>query len=107
MYTSVRYFVYTKQKNRQRHVLSTQIHNADVAGAVGVVIIDNVDGSSYERSGLYSLSGSGLVTSIPVIFIYNNEGNELLTTLSSNPDIYVYLGLRKVAEGEQNKIQKL
>ena len=82
----------------------SQIHNADIAGAVGVVVIDNEDGSSYERSGLYSMTGSGLVTSIPALLIYNDEGNELLSTLSSNPDIYLYLGLRKVAEGEQNKI---
>ena len=71
---------------------------------MGVVFIDNVDGTSYEENGLYSMVGSGLITSIPALFIYNDEGNELLSTLSSNPDIYVYLGLRKVAEGEQNKM---
>ena len=82
----------------------SQIKNAEDAGAVGVVVIDNVDGTSHERTAFYSMAGIGLVTSIPALFIFNDEGKELLSILSSNPNVYVYLGLRKVAEGEHNKI---
>ena len=76
-----------------------QALNVEASGGIGLVLIDQTEGSTYETSTIPGLAGSGVDTEIPVVLIFNKEGNELLSVLESNPDIYLYLGNERVEQG--------
>ena len=76
-----------------------QALNVEASGGIGLVLIDQTEGSTYETRTISVLGGSGVDTEIPVVLIFNKEGNELLSVLESNPDIYLYLGNERVEQG--------
>lgn len=53
---------------------------AQESGAIGILIIDNNEGSSVHTSPLFTMSGDPTVEDevrIPVIFLFNKEGKDL------------------------------
>jgi len=55
-----------------------KVLNAQQAGAIGVIVIDNEPGSSILKTPLFQMSGDGKRnTTIPCIFIYSDEGDQL------------------------------
>lgn len=81
-----------------------QSYNAETAGAIGIVIIDHNDGTSFETEGIFSMITEYHVVTIPVLLLYNSEGTELLGEFASNPDIFVYMGFSNVTEGTQENV---
>ena len=85
--------------NSNHEAFFFQALNVEASGGIGLVLIDQTEGSTYETRIISTLAGSGVDTGIPVVLIFNKEGNELLSVLESNPDIYLYLGNERVEQG--------
>lgn len=75
---------------------------AEKAGATGLIICDNNDGTSSETESMFAMSGDGTNdVTIPVVFIYNKECNILKSNLKSNVKIMQMVDYTK--ELESNK----
>ncbi|XP_067941265.1 ER degradation-enhancing alpha-mannosidase-like protein 3 isoform X2 [Watersipora subatra] len=76
------------------------------AGAVGVIVMDNVIGSSKAENGFFQMSGDDVDdVTIPVVFLFSTEA-AVLTNLMINKrnDLQVYLA--KVKDAEYDKKEK-
>ena len=85
--------------NSNHETFFFQALNVEASGGIGLVLIDQTEGSTYETRIISTLAGSGVDTEIPVVLIFNREGNELLSVIESNSDIYLYLGNERVEQG--------
>lgn len=66
---------------------------AQSAGALGLIVIDNSDDTSHSSSALFAMSGDGVQNvKIPSLFLFGKEGNELLWNMRSTNDIIVFMG---------------
>ncbi|CAG0912442.1 unnamed protein product [Notodromas monacha] len=62
------------------------------AGAVGAIVIDNVAGTSARESPMFAMSGDGTDdVRIPVVFIFEADGRDLLHALERDPELEVVL----------------
>ncbi|CAD5110744.1 DgyrCDS114 [Dimorphilus gyrociliatus] len=66
--------------------------NLQAAGASGGIVIDDTPGSSRETSTLFAMSGDGKDdVTIPLIFLYHKEGEELTDILSKHSELKVMI----------------
>ena len=76
--------------------------NSEKIGAEGVIIIDNVENSSIKTSPLFQMSGDGkLNTTIPTVFMYKNEGDELINLMEAENDDVILMIAKKEVKMEQ------
>merc|ERR1712178_162490 len=70
--------------------------NAEEAGAVAAIIIDNEDNTSIKTSPIFQMSGDGKRNaSIPAVFLYSKEGASLTGFMKEkgiNHQVPVYIG---------------
>lgn len=66
--------------------------NLQAAGAIGGIVIDDTVGSSKETSTLFAMSGDGKDdVNIPLIFLFEKEGQELLELQSKHSDLQILI----------------
>ncbi len=76
-------------------------------GAVGLIIIDNVDESSYYTSPLFAMSGDGSKSvKLPTLFLFGKEGKYLLDNFKKYNDLIVYIGDSSTQKNKMNGIEK-
>lgn len=62
-------------------------------GAIGVIITDNVPGSSHEKSPLFAMSGDGENDiTIPALFLYSQNADILSHYITEDPNAQIALG---------------
>ncbi|KAJ1145768.1 hypothetical protein NDU88_012052 [Pleurodeles waltl] len=69
--------------------------NLQKAGAMGIIFIDNIEGSCSEDMILFQMVADGDSTSdliLPVVFLFNKEGEVLLQALKQHLNVEVLLG---------------
>jgi hypothetical protein len=70
-----------------------KVRLAEKAGALGVIVIDNVDESSSTTSPFFAMSGDGIQNvQIPSVFIFGKDGNDLLKNMLTDSDIIAFIG---------------
>jgi mannosidase alpha-like ER degradation enhancer 3 len=75
--------------------------NIQKAGGIGVIVIDNVAQSSSKSSPIFAMSGDGHDdVDIPVVFLYWEDGQILLSAIREYPHIIVSLSVQTVNETE-------
>ncbi|XP_017471180.1 PREDICTED: ER degradation-enhancing alpha-mannosidase-like protein 3, partial [Rhagoletis zephyria] len=63
---------------------------AQAAGALALIVCDNVAGSSGETQPMFAMSGDGINdVSIPVVFMYSQEFNKLANIIQRKPKMSV------------------
>ncbi|KAL5281282.1 EDEM3 family protein [Megaselia abdita] len=78
---------------------------AEKAGAKGLIICDNNDGTSSETDSMFAMSGDGTNdVTIPVVFIYSKECNILKNNLKSNVKIMQMVDYKKELENNNKSI---
>ncbi|GFN81159.1 alpha-1,2-mannosidase [Plakobranchus ocellatus] len=66
--------------------------NLQRAGAIGGVVMDQAQGSSSDTFSLFAMSGDGKDdVSIPMVFLFWQQGQDMLSLLSDWPDLLVEL----------------
>ncbi|XP_077302414.1 ER degradation enhancer, mannosidase alpha-like 2 isoform X2 [Arctopsyche grandis] len=66
------------------------------AHAVGVIIVDNVVGSTHSTTPLFVMSGDGVNdVTIPAVFLFYDDSNTLKAKFAKNPNIIITLGEAK------------
>lgn len=71
--------------------------NVQRAGGIGLIVVDNVPGSSLKTSPLFAMSGDGNDNvNIPVVFLYSDDGQRLLSAIHENSHLIVTLSMRKL-----------
>ena len=85
---------------------------AQRAGALGLIVLDNSDESSFSTSVLFAMSGDdstrhGDNVTIPCVFLFGKEGNELLRRHADNNDLLVFVGEepRKLLKHGMNSLE--
>ncbi|WAR30725.1 EDEM3-like protein [Mya arenaria] len=72
------------------------------AGALGGIVMDQTEGTSVNSQPLFAMSGDGKDdVYIPVVFVYNNEGQHLLRILQSDPDVEIIMAAKLEAAGPE------
>lgn len=69
--------------------------NAQKVGAIGVIVIDNVIGSSHETTLPFAMAGDNAQEDdivIPTVLLYDIEAQELLKSFQKDPNIIVRIG---------------
>ena len=62
------------------------------AGAKGGIVMDNNKGTTSSNSPLFSMSGDGVDdVSIPMVFVFSNDAQELLEVVQSHSKVQVTL----------------
>ncbi|RMZ94821.1 ER degradation-enhancing alpha-mannosidase 3 isoform X2 [Brachionus plicatilis] len=62
-------------------------------GAIGLIIIDNSEETSYSTSTFFAMSGDGFQNvTIPSVFLFGKEGNDLLWNLRSSTGLVAFIG---------------
>ncbi|KAL3872065.1 hypothetical protein ACJMK2_040022 [Sinanodonta woodiana] len=70
------------------------------AGAIGGIVIDHMEGSSAESQALFAMSGDGQQdVQIPLVFLFQKEGQEIIRHLDHNPYLQVLLAYKPWDEG--------
>lgn len=63
---------------------------AQAAGAVAVIIVDNVPDTSAENQPMFAMSGDGQDdVVIPVVFLFSSDGAILNKAIAANPELEV------------------
>lgn len=63
---------------------------AQEAGAVAVIVVDNVPDTSIENQPMFAMSGDGNDNvKIPVVFLFTLEANKLKEALKQTPEMEV------------------
>ncbi|XP_025112194.1 ER degradation-enhancing alpha-mannosidase-like protein 3 isoform X2 [Pomacea canaliculata] len=66
--------------------------NLQRVGAIGGIVVDHMEGSSSENQPLFAMSGDGTNdVTIPLVFLYHSQGQQLLLTLADNSFLEVIL----------------
>jgi hypothetical protein len=75
--------------------------NIQKAGGIGVIVIDNVAQSSSKSSPIFAMSGDGHDdVDIPVVFLYWEDGQILLSAIREYPNIIISLSVQTINETE-------
>lgn len=75
---------------------------AENSGALGLIIVDNSDDSSYSSSSLFAMSGDGVhKVKIPSVFMFGKEGNDLMWNMRSNRNLIVYIGDNSIRDSSR------
>lgn len=63
---------------------------AQAAGAIAVIVIDNVPGSSSKELPMFAMSGDGIENvTIPVVFLFSNDAQVLAKAYKNNTELEV------------------
>jgi mannosidase alpha-like ER degradation enhancer 3 len=80
---------------------------AESYGAVGLIIIDNIDDSSYYTSPLFAMSGDGNQNvQLPSLFLFGKEGKYFLDNFEKYNDMIVYIGDSSSQKNQMNGVEK-
>uniref|UniRef100_A0A674K7R9 alpha-1,2-Mannosidase n=1 Tax=Terrapene triunguis TaxID=2587831 RepID=A0A674K7R9_9SAUR len=90
-------------------MFATKARNLQEAGASGVIFIDNAEGSCSEEMVLFQMVGDGSTSDIviPLVFLFQKEGQVLLDALSQHRNVDVLLATKPMFLGEENTDQPL
>uniref|UniRef100_A0A8C3F351 alpha-1,2-Mannosidase n=1 Tax=Chrysemys picta bellii TaxID=8478 RepID=A0A8C3F351_CHRPI len=82
-------------------MFATKARNLQEAGASGVIFIDNAEGSCSEEMVLFQMVGDGSTSDIviPLVFLFQKEGQVLLDALSQHRNVDVLLATKPVFLG--------
>uniref|UniRef100_A0A8C3RUP4 alpha-1,2-Mannosidase n=1 Tax=Chelydra serpentina TaxID=8475 RepID=A0A8C3RUP4_CHESE len=88
-------------------MFAAKARNLQKAGALGVIFIDNAEGSCSEEMVLFQMVGDGSTSDIviPLVFLFQKEGQVLLDALSQHRNVDVLLGTKPMflGEGKRNR----
>ncbi|XP_041049029.1 ER degradation-enhancing alpha-mannosidase-like protein 3 isoform X1 [Carcharodon carcharias] len=87
-------------------MFAIKARNLQKVGAIGAVIIDNVEGSSSDASPVFQMAGDGENASditIPLLFLFHKEGTILLDALNENQNVDVLLIDKSKQLGKESK----
>lgn len=80
---------------------------AERYGAVGLIIIDNVNESSYYTSPLFAMSGDGTQNvKLPSIFLFGKEGKYLIDNFQKYNEMIVFMGDSSSQKTQMNGVEK-
>ncbi|XP_030391133.1 ER degradation-enhancing alpha-mannosidase-like protein 3 isoform X3 [Gopherus evgoodei] len=90
-------------------MFATKARNLQEAGASGVIFIDNAEGSCSEEMVLFQMVGDGSTGDIviPLVFLFQKEGQVLLDALSQHRNVDVLLATKPMFLGEEKTDQPL
>ncbi|XP_053863253.1 ER degradation-enhancing alpha-mannosidase-like protein 3 [Malaclemys terrapin pileata] len=90
-------------------MFATKARNLQEAGASGVIFIDNAEGSCSEEMVLFQMVGDGSTSDIviPLVFLFQKEGQVLLDALSQHRNVDVLLATKPMFLGGENTDQPL
>ncbi|XP_051868114.1 ER degradation-enhancing alpha-mannosidase-like protein 3 [Pristis pectinata] len=92
-------------------MFAEKARNAQKAGAIGGIVIDDNEGSSSDTAPLFQMAGDGKNTddvTIPMLFLFNKEGNIILDAMQEYQEVEVLLSDKAkdrdpdMEESEQN-----
>uniref|UniRef100_A0A8C4YFS8 alpha-1,2-Mannosidase n=1 Tax=Gopherus evgoodei TaxID=1825980 RepID=A0A8C4YFS8_9SAUR len=88
-------------------MFATKARNLQEAGASGVIFIDNAEGSCSEEMVLFQMVGDGSTGDIviPLVFLFQKEGQVLLDALSQHRNVDVLLATKPMFLGEGKRNQ--
>ncbi|KAK3088771.1 hypothetical protein FSP39_023586, partial [Pinctada imbricata] len=73
--------------------------NLQKIGAIGGIVIDNNEDSTSENNPIFAMSGDGQQdVKIPMVFLFQKEGNHILETLKDFPALTVLLSYEPKSE---------
>ncbi|XP_067846612.1 ER degradation-enhancing alpha-mannosidase-like protein 3 [Heptranchias perlo] len=75
-------------------MFAEKARNAQKAGAIGGIVIDDNEGSSSDTAPLFQMAGDGRNTddvTIPMLFLFNKEGNIILDAMQEYQEVEVLL----------------
>ncbi|XP_067893537.1 ER degradation-enhancing alpha-mannosidase-like protein 3 [Heterodontus francisci] len=75
-------------------MFAEKARNAQKAGAIGGIVIDDNEGSSSDTAPLFQMAGDGRNTddvTIPMLFLFNKEGNIILNAMQEYQEVEVLL----------------
>ncbi|XP_069794269.1 ER degradation-enhancing alpha-mannosidase-like protein 3 isoform X2 [Narcine bancroftii] len=75
-------------------MFAEKARNAQKAGAIGGIVIDDNEGSSSDTAPLFQMAGDGKNTddvTIPMLFLFNKEGNIILDAMQQYQEVEVLL----------------
>jgi hypothetical protein len=78
-------------------------------GALGIIIVDNLEDTSHSTSALFAMSGDGVQdVNIPSLFLFGKEGNDLLWNMRAANEMIVFMGEFSTKNGpkQMNGIEK-
>ncbi|XP_078082745.1 ER degradation-enhancing alpha-mannosidase-like protein 3 isoform X2 [Mustelus asterias] len=87
-------------------MFANKARNLQKVGAIGAVIIDNVEGSSSDSSPVFQMAGDGENASditIPLLFLFHKEGTILLDALNENQNVDVLLIDKSKQLGQESR----
>ncbi|XP_059494118.1 ER degradation-enhancing alpha-mannosidase-like protein 3 isoform X2 [Stegostoma tigrinum] len=90
-------------------MFANKARNLQRAGAIGAIIIDNVEGSSSDASPVFQMAGDGDNASditIPLLFLFHKEGSILLDALNENQNVDVLLIDKAKQLGQESKYEE-
>ncbi|KAG8132806.1 hypothetical protein E2320_010625 [Naja naja] len=79
---------------RGQCMFAEKARNIQKAGAIGGIVIDDNEGSSSDTAPLFQMAGDGKNTddiTIPMLFLFNKEGNIILDAIQSYEGVEVLL----------------
>ncbi|XP_050782304.1 ER degradation-enhancing alpha-mannosidase-like protein 3 isoform X2 [Gopherus flavomarginatus] len=90
-------------------MFATKARNLQEAGASAVIFIDNAEGSCSEEMVLFQMVGDGSTGDIviPLVFLFQKEGQVLLDALSQHRNVDVLLATKPMFLGEEKTDQPL
>ncbi|XP_072429768.1 ER degradation-enhancing alpha-mannosidase-like protein 3 isoform X1 [Chiloscyllium punctatum] len=75
-------------------MFAEKARNAQKAGAIGGIVIDDNEGSSSDTAPLFQMAGDGRSTddvTIPMLFLFNKEGHIILNAMQEYQEVEVLL----------------
>ncbi|XP_043386658.1 ER degradation-enhancing alpha-mannosidase-like protein 3 isoform X2 [Chelonia mydas] len=90
-------------------MFAAKARNLQKAGALGVIFIDNAEGSCSEEMVLFQMVGDGSTSDIviPLVFLFQKEGQVLLDALAQHGNVDVLLATKPMFLGEEKTDQPL
>ncbi|CAM5163436.1 unnamed protein product [Eretmochelys imbricata] len=88
-------------------MFAAKARNLQKAGALGVIFIDNAEGSCSEKMVLFQMVGDGSTSDIviPLVFLFQKEGQVLLDALAQHCNVDVLLATKPMFLGEEKTAQ--
>ncbi|VVC96952.1 unnamed protein product [Leptidea sinapis] len=89
---------------RGQCTFAEKVRNIQKGGAQLAIILDNIQGTTYETSALFAMSGDGKDDiQIPAVFLFLKESEYLSESMRVNPDIVLVIGELKSMKREYEK----
>lgn len=77
-------------------IFADKVRRLQVAQAIGVIIVDNVVGSTHTTSPIFVMYGDGTDdVTIPAVFLFHDSASVLKSKVAANPDLVITIGESK------------